>query len=222
MLTKAGRETDKPGDMFEPSDLLRRDLLVLRATVATDASFCVLDELGNEIGHVVEEELRSEHGTAWLVVYDRENLPLLAAEKGRKDSDGHRSNGYTVIDGRGQLVATASRRPGGAIRDASGKRIGKVKAHSFSRETAHSIIDAAKTKVATYALGRPPQRDDRIGLTLVLTTAVEISSALRLAALGFAISYTDDLSPMNHSHLETVAKYVGVTWPGGTAKPVGR
>jgi len=65
--------------MFEDSDLLQRDTLVLRATSPPAVQFPVLDETGVEIGRLVEDSL---DGQAWLVLYDREKTRVLAVEKG--------------------------------------------------------------------------------------------------------------------------------------------
>jgi len=62
--------------VFEDSDLLRHDVLVLRATAPPDAQFSVLDEAGREVGHVT----KAPKSRKWeeLVLYDptRRACPL--------------------------------------------------------------------------------------------------------------------------------------------------
>ena len=61
--------------------MLKRDLVVLRATVSPNAYLRLLGERGVEIAHVVEEESGPQDEPVWLAVYDRENTRVLAVEK---------------------------------------------------------------------------------------------------------------------------------------------
>ncbi len=64
--------------MFEDSDLLQRNMLVLRATATPDAQFSVLNKMGREIGRVVAERGLVRKGPPLLVLYDRQHTPVLA------------------------------------------------------------------------------------------------------------------------------------------------
>jgi len=89
--------------MFEDSDLLQRNTLVLRATSPPDAQFSVLDETGREIGRVVGEGRLSRNEPAQLVLYDRQQTSVLAVERREENDDGTRVvRPYKYIDGYGQ------------------------------------------------------------------------------------------------------------------------
>ncbi len=196
-------------------------MLVFRATVPPDVHFCVLDAAGVEIGRIVEEEMHSQNGQAWLVLYDRQHTRVLEVEKAEYDSDGGRGDpATTVIDGRDQLV-TSGTDWRGWIRDASGQRIGRLK-HSFRGPTLlHTTIqDSTKTEVGSFDLGRPPDGDHRLGLTFVLTITADITSELRLAALGYVISFTEQFGKPGWM-LKHLPK-VGLAWPGSALGPDGR
>ena len=213
--------------MFSTSDLLRRNLLVFRATVPPNAHLRVLGERGVEIGRVVEEETGLQDGQVWLAVYDRENTRVLAVEKGEYDSDGDRMNPIVIIDGRGQPV-TKGRDWRGWFRDASGQRIGtikKKKGPSFVRGFRGPFVtihEPTRREVGNFALGRPPDGDVQLGFTYVLTITADITAELRLVALGWAITRTEGRSRSGRSlwMLKRLAR-VGVAWPGCVDVPAG-
>ena len=72
--------------MFPASDLLGRNLVVFRATVAPNPYLRLLGERGVEIGRVVEEETGLQDGPVWLAVYDREKeAPVRKSSKSALD-----------------------------------------------------------------------------------------------------------------------------------------
>lgn len=200
--------------MVEMSDLLTRDMLVLRATAPPNAQFNVLDERGRRIGRVVEEDTESPYGTGWLVVYDREKTRVLASEQGSYNSDGQRQNPLTVIDGRGRPITEKTDWRGWLL-DASGQRIGRLKR---GRKLVTTIKDPAKTEVGRLMLGRPPDGDHLLGVTFVLTITADTSDELRLAALGYVVNLATSMSGTNQWLLKQVAKG-GSAWPGSAGGP---
>lgn len=191
--------------MFEDSDLLQRETLVLRATAPPDAQFAVLDETGREIGRVVAEGGLVEKHPARLVLYDRQHRPVLAVER-----DGHFDNSIpdcSIVDGRGQPVETSW-------------RVLTIKGRDGRSWT---IRDGTKAEVGSIAPALPPEGDHRLGVTFLFTITEEVSSELRLAALGFFINFAEGCSRWRAWMLKRLPK-IGQTWPGSAAgkEPVSR
>jgi hypothetical protein len=197
--------------VFEASGLLERDQLVCRAAARPDAYFGLLDETGREIGRVIEQDLANQDVPTWLVVYDRQNTPVLAVEKGRYSSDG-RSNPSRILDGQGVLV-TGRTDGHGWVQSASGERLLRVQARLRPVGT-FTIEDSTRTETATLTFATPPAGDDRPGLTFLLTITAQIPRELRLAVLGHAISLSEDYSHHPGWMLKAFAK-AGIGWPGG-------
>lgn len=179
--------------MFEESDLLQRDLLVLRFA---DAQFTVLDEAGREIGHVTKEpkSRRSEE----LVLYDRRGTRVLSVEG--HDGDGR----IKVFDGGGQ---PAERHQVFAMK---GYRRGQG-------VPVIPIIDSDKTEVGSFASAKPPEGDHRLGVTFLFTITAEVSPEFRLAALGAAVAMAETQSRLPRWAVKRLPK-LGVAWPGGTSE----
>ena len=200
--------------MFSTSDLLTRDLVVFRATVAPNACLRLLGERGVEIARVVEEETDLPDGPVWLTVYDRENTRVLAVEKRELSSEGHRVNPIAIIDGQGQPV-TEGWDWRHCFRDASGQPICRIKRRRGGglRGPLCTIKDPTKTEVGNLWRGLPPDGDHQLGHTHVLTITAEITAELRLVALGWAISRIEVYSTMPPRALKSLAR-LGVAWPG--------
>lgn len=205
--------------MVSTSDLLRRDLVVFRTTVAPNAYLRLLGERGIEVARVVEEETGLQDGPVWLVVYDREKTRVLAVEKGEYSSEGPRRNPIAIIDGQGQPVSVG-RDWRGWFRDASGQRICRIMRRRGGglRGPLYTIQDPSKAEVGNFAWGRPPDGDHELGLTNVLAITAEITAELRLVALGWAITITEVYAGMSPWGLKQIAR-VGVAWPGCTDVP---
>jgi hypothetical protein len=183
--------------MFEDSDLLQRNMLVLRATSAPDAQFSVLDETGREISRVVAEGGLVEKHPARLVLYDRQHAPVLVVEHFRK----HGEAAFRFIDGQGQEIDL------GLIRlkhQSGGRRRGF---------TSYTLRNATKAEVGGFAQALPPDGDHRLGVTLLLTITAEVTSEQRLAALGHVIFMAERLSRSPTWIVKRGAK-TGQAWPG--------
>ena len=203
--------------MFEDSDLLQRDMIVLRATAPPDAQFSVLDDRGREIGRVVAEgELVAKNVPTRLVLYDHRHMPVLALERSvHSDLSGafpaHIPE-YSVVDGRGQPVET-------------GWRVLTMKPERPRRRRAGGgflIRDSTKADVGSYAQALPPEGDYRLGATFLFTITAEVTSELRLAALGFAINFTESSSRFPAWMLKRLPKIGGLAWPGSAAEALTR
>ena len=189
--------------MFEDADLVQRDVLVLRATAPPDAQFSVLDERGREIGRVLAEgELVGKNVPTRLVLYDQKQMPVLALERSAHYAD---TPEVSVVDGRGHPVETGWRvctmKPerGRRRREAGGVFM--------------TIRDSTKAEVGSYAQALPPEGDYRLGSTFLYTITAEVTSELRLAALGFAIHFTERSSRFPAWMLKPLPK-LGLAWPG--------
>jgi len=182
--------------MFEDSDLLQRDVLVLRATSPPDAQFSVLDEAGRVIGSVVAEGGLVEKHPARLVLYDRQHAPVLVVEHFRK----HGETAFRYIDGQGQEIDLGLIR----LKHQRGRR---------RRGFSYTFRDARKAEVGSFAQALPPEGDHRLGVTFLFTITAAVSSELRLAALGFTIGLVDDMSRKPAWMLKGTPK-LGQTWPG--------
>src|SRR5215831_3466607 len=73
-------EAPRATAVIEDSDLLHRNVLVLRATAPPDAQFSVLDKTGREIGRVTAEGGFVRWKPARLALYDRQHTPVLFVE----------------------------------------------------------------------------------------------------------------------------------------------
>ena len=192
--------------MFEDSDLLRRDVLVLRATAPPDAQFSVLDETGREIGRVIAEGRLVRNAPTRLVLYDRQHTPVLGVERREYSIEGGLNiPEYGVVDGRAQPVE-------------DGRRVYTMKlerGRRFIREVGvfQTIRDATKADVGSFAQALPPQGDHRLGATFLFTITAEVSPELRLAALGYAINSTESSSRFPAWMVKRVPKG-GLAWPG--------
>jgi hypothetical protein len=185
--------------VFEDSDLLQRNVLVLRATSAPDAQFTVLDETGGEIGRVVAHGGLVGKAPARLVLYDRQHTPLLVVER----FEGHDGTEARYMDGRGQPL---------------GERLFTLKQQGrFLRRSATglgwAIRDSRKAEVGSFARALPPEGDYRLGVTHLFTITAAVTSELRLAALGWIINLAEDESRRPAWMLKGVSK-LGLAWPG--------
>jgi hypothetical protein len=181
--------------MFDDSDLLQRDTLVLRATAPPDAQFSVFDETGREIGRVVGEGSLSRNEPERLVLYDRQHRPVLVVEHFKTHGD----TAVRYTDGQGQPI-----REGIWV---------KQQGRFFRHRPAYTIRDARKAEVGSYAFALPPEGDHRLGITVLFTITAAVSSELRLAALGWTISIADDMSRRPAWMLKGLPE-VGQAWPG--------
>ena len=202
--------------MFSTSDLLKRDLVVLRGTVSPNAYLRLLGERGVEIAHVVEEDSGLQDEPVWLAVYDRENTRVLAVEKAEYSysGEGRRVNPIAIIDGQGQPVTEGLDRRH-CFRDASGHPICRIKRRRGGglRGPLYTIKDPTKTEIGNLWYGLPPDGDHQLGHTHVLTVTADITVELRLVALGWAISRIELYSTSSARTLKTLAR-IGVAWPG--------
>jgi hypothetical protein len=191
--------------MFEDSDLLRRDTLVLRATAPPDAQFSVLDETGREIGRVISEGgLVEEILAARLVLYDGQQTRVLAVERHDALLEGTLDvPGFDVVDGRGQPVK-------------DGRRVYTIKVHGGRPWT---IRDRTKAEVGSIAPALPPEGDHRLGLTFLFTITAEVSSELRLGALAFVINFAEGFSQRGSAWMLKGPSKIGQAWPGSAAAP---
>jgi hypothetical protein len=190
-------------EMFEDSDLLRRDVLVLRATAPPDAQFSVLDETGREIGRVVAQGGLVQKEPARLVLHDRQHTPLLVVER----FEGHDGTEARYMDGRGQPL---------------GERLFTLKQQGrFLRRSATglgwAIRDSRKAEVGSFAMALPPEGDYRLGVTHLFTITAEVTPEVRLAALGWIINLADKESRKPAWMLRTVPK-LGLAWPGSASE----
>jgi len=177
------------------SSLLTYDKLVFRASYTADAH-PILDEAGVEVGRVAREG---------LVVYDRENVPLLSIEnleRGRKSffGFGRSVSPALVVDGRGRAVATLGKR--GEITDASGARAGAMK-RRWNRLTTYVIEDSTGKEAGrlTCDLGSRGERPMEAA-TVHITFTGDPTSDLRLAMLGIAAAAVEIFSSQVTSLLE--------------------
>jgi hypothetical protein len=183
--------------MFEDSDLLQQDVLVLRATAPPDDQFTVLDEKGREIGRVIAEEgLGGGKQSAWLVLYDRQHTPLLIVEHPQR----HDETRASYLDGHGQPIDS---------------RLVRLKLPGVFGKRPHEYTfrDARKREVGSYAFALPPEGDHRLGVTLLFTMTEAVSRELRLATLGFAIDMADGMSRKAAWMLKGTPG-IGQAWPG--------
>lgn len=195
--------------MFEDSDLLQRETLVLRATSPPDVQFSVLDEMGREIGRVLADgNLVRGNVPTRLVLYDRQHTRLLVVER-----RGHSSDGtfdipeYTIVDGLGRPVE-------------DGRRVFTMKI-KYGRPW--TIKDSTKAEVGSLALARPPEGDYRSGLTLLFTITAEVTPQLRLAVLGFAVNVAEGLSRGPAWIIKGSPKSRGLmAWPGSAPEVLTR
>jgi hypothetical protein len=193
--------------MFEDSDLLQHDVLVLRFTAPPDAQFSVLDETGREIGRVVAEGGLVREEPARLALYDRQHTPVLVVE--RFERYGRTETRY--IDGRGQPIDN---------------RLIRMKLPGlFSKRprprSVFTLTDSRKAEVAGVALALPPEGDHRLGVTFLLTITAEPTSDLRLAALALAITFTENMSRSTAWLLKKSPK-AGQPWPGSASEALTR
>jgi len=184
--------------MFEDSDLLQRNTLVLRATAPPDAQFSVLDETGREIGRVIAEGGLVQKKPAQLVLYDPQHTPVLVVEHFER----HGETAARYLDGQGQPIDNRLirlKQQGGFLR----------------KRPVYAFRDARKAEVGSYAFALPPGGDHRLGVTFLFTITAEVSSELRLAALGFTIELVDGMSRKPAWMLKGVPK-LGQAWPGSS------
>jgi hypothetical protein len=199
--------------MFEDSDLLQHDVLVLRATSPPDAQFSVLDETGREIGRVVGEGRLSRNEPAQLVLYDRQQTRVLAVERREENDDGARVvRPYKYVDGQGQLIREDLIRL---------KQQGSFFRKRQSSGPALTIRDARKAEVGSFAQALPPAGDHRLGVTFLFTITAEVTSELRLAALGYAVNFAEGLS-RRHAWLVKQFGKTGQEWPGSAPEVLTR
>jgi len=182
--------------MFQDSDLLQRDVLVLRATAPPDAQFSVLDETGREVGHVTKEP--KSRKCEELVLFDRRGTRVLSVEG--HDGDGR----IEVFDGGGQPVGRK-------------QQVFAMKGYRHHQGgPVIPIIDSDKTEVGSFANAKPPEGDHRFGVTFLFTIAGDVSPEFRLAALGVAVGFTEKQSRQHRWIIKRLPK-AGVPWPGGMA-----
>jgi len=195
--------------MFEDSDLLQRDMLVLRATAPPDAQFLVLDETGREIGRLIAEgELLRKKAPSRLVLYDRRQTRVLAVERHKHDDN--RIPGCDVVDGRGQPVQQ--------------RRVFTLKMERGRMRDAGlfmSIRDSTEAEVGSFAMALPPEGDYRLGATFLFTITAVVTSELRLAALGWAINAAESFSRWPARRLKRFPRG-GLAWPGSAAPALTR
>ena len=191
--------------MIQDSDLLRHDVLVLSATAPPDAQFAVLDERGREIGRVVAEGGLVGKEPARLVLYDCQHTHVLVVERFEKYGD----TAFRYIDGQGQEIDL------GLVRSKPQR--------GFRRRgfMSYTFRDARKAEVGSFVQALPPQGDYRPGVTFVITITAEVTSELRLAALGYAIFSAELLSRGPAWVVKRLPK-AGLAWPGSAPGPNGR
>lgn len=192
------RDADEGGEVFEDSDLLRHDVLVLRATAPPDALFSVFDETGREIGRVIAEGGLVRKKPARLVLYDRQHTHVLVVEHVEE----HGETTMRFTDGQGQPIdiGLVRLKPQGSL---------------FRRRASPcwTFRDARKEEVGSYAIALPPEGDHRLGVTILFRITAAVSSELRLATLGVAIFTADSVSRQPAWILKRPPK-APLAWPG--------
>jgi hypothetical protein len=192
--------------MFEDSDLLLRDVVMLRATAPPDAQFSVLDETGREISRVVAEGGLVRKKPARLVLYDRQHTPILVVEHFEE----HGETGLRFTDGQGQEIDFSLIRP-------------KMQGNLFRRrrEPTWALRDARKAEVGSYSMALPPEGDQRLGATFLFRITAAVSPELRLAALGHVIFVADSVSRQPAGILNRPSR-AALAWPGSAAPALTR